>query len=60
MTALEIPVRTMELVQTLLVDTTVAVQQGLLENNARKVSLFNSSFSSAFKGTFPILLKVSR
>ena len=39
MTALLIPVNTMELARILLMDTTAAVQQVLLENNARKVSL---------------------
>ena len=39
MTALLIPVNTMELARILLMDTTAAVQQVLLENNVRKVSL---------------------
>ena len=39
MTALPIPVKTMDLARILLVDTTAAVQQVLLENNVRKLSL---------------------
>ena len=39
MIVIAIPVKTLELTRILLVDTTVAVQQDLLENNVKQVSL---------------------
>ena len=42
MTALAIPVKTVELARTLLMDTSVAVQQVLLEQTVKKVSLINN------------------
>ena len=51
MTALAILVKTMELARILLMDTTAAVQQVLLENSVKKVSLLKKQVDQLTAGT---------